>query len=163
MLICYWTKWSDDVANGGAYYIVLQWVVGDLVQQLIVKCVILGVFEEKTAFILDFRLRRPSLSDGLTQWCCDGVAPHTDDFLGTDQFAGARRRQVQGHRLADEGKVSVLRPADALLQAGHEALLALHVLVDAAVSGVVGVLERPTGSRRKKKTFDCFKWGKVVL
>lgn len=49
MLICYWTKWSDDVANGGAYYMVLQWVVGDLVQQLIVKCVILGALEEKTA------------------------------------------------------------------------------------------------------------------
>lgn len=112
-----------------------------------------GAAEEQTATPkwLHFRLQCPSLSDGLTQWCCDGVAPHTDDFLRTDQFAGARRRQVQGHRLADEGKVALLRQADALLHAGHEALLALHVLVDAAVSGVVGVLERPTGSKRGGK------------
>lgn len=85
-------------------------------------------------------------ADGLTYWCCDGISPHPDHFLWAGQFAVARRRQVQGHGLADEGKVSLLGPADALLHAGHKALLTLHVLVDAAVCGIVGVLEQQTES-----------------
>lgn len=76
----------------------------------------------------------------LTQRCCDGVPSHSDEFLRTDQFTVASHCQVQGHRFTDEGKVSLLGTADALLHVGHKALLALHVLVDAAVHRVVGIL-----------------------
>lgn len=71
---------------------------------------------------------------------CDSIGPHLDDFLCAAQLTVASLRQVQGHRLADEGEVSLLGTAETLLAAGHVALLTLHVLVDTAVHLVVGIL-----------------------